>query len=136
MYNKCMGRNTRVFIPSTSDIKIMFTIQKLNSENLYPTSHGVYKILSGSMEDEYINYREYETFATLLSYSSKHVSRLIMMLLRNKYIERIYDEKTNELYLKIGIKGEMFLLDYSKKHKYSFTKKENNKKPTIVKIEK
>ena len=74
------------------------------------------------------------TYATLLSYSSKHVSRLIMMLVRNHYLEKVYDEKTNELYLSISAKGEMFLRDYSKKHKYSFIKKNANKKPTIVEI--
>lgn len=131
-----MAYSRKVFVPSTSDIKILRTVQILNSKDLYPLPLGIYKILSGSGEDEYLEYRNMPTYATLLSYSSKHVSRLIMMLCRNHYLEKVYDEKTNELYLKISGKGEMFLSQYDKKHKYSFIKKSANKKPTIIKIEK
>lgn len=131
-----MTRNKKIFVPCTSDIKILRTVQLLNSKDLYPLPQGVFKILSGSGEDEYIAYREMPTYATLLSYSSKHVSRLIMMLCRNHYLEKVYDERTNELYLKISAKGEMFLTNYDKKHKYSFIKKSSNKKATIIKINK
>lgn len=131
-----MVRKAKVFIPSTSDIKVLKTVQLLNEMDLYPLPQGVYKILSGSGEDEYFEYRNLPTYATLLSYSSKHVSRLIMMLVRNHYLEKVYDEKTNELYLKLSIKGDLFLTDYTKKHKYSFIKKSSNKKPLIVKISK
>ena len=91
-----MVRAKKVFIPSTSDIKILKTVQILNSKDLYPLPLGIYKILSGSGEDEYISFREMPTYATLLSYSSKHVSRLIMMLVRNHYLDKIYDEKLNQ----------------------------------------
>ena len=130
-----MTRNKKVFVPSTSDIKILQTVKLLNERDLYPLPGGVFKILCGSGEDEYIEYRDMPTYATLLSYSSKHVSRLIMMLVRNHYLDKVYDEKTNELYLKLSVKGDMFLTQYSKKHKYSFIKKSTNKKPLIVKIE-
>ena len=78
-----MAYSRKVFVPSTSDIKILRTVQILNSKDLYPLSLAIYKILSGSGEDEYLEYRNMPTYATLLSYSSKHVSRLIMMLCRN-----------------------------------------------------
>ena len=56
------------------------------------------------------------------------------MLLRYGYLERKYDEKTDELYLKLSSKGELFLFDYHRKHKYSFKKKSGEKKPLIVEI--
>lgn len=129
-----MANRSKIFIPSTSDIKILRTVSYLNDLNLYPLSQGVYKILSGSSEEEFKEYSVCPTFGTLLSYGSKHVSRLIMMLLRNDYLEKKYDVKTNELYLKITGKGIKFLNDYDKKHKYLFKKKENNCKTLIVKI--
>ena len=129
-----MARMKKDYLPTTSDIKILETVQYLNKQDLYPLSQGVYKILSASGEPEYVIYRDIPTYGTLLSYASKHISRLVMMLLRYGYLERIYDEKSDDLYLKLSVKGEMFLLDYHKKHKYSFKKKSGEKKPLIVKI--
>ena len=122
------------YIPSTSDIKILKTVSLLNERDLYPLALGVYKIITGSDEPEYQKYKELETYSTLISLNSKHVSRLIMMLLRKGYLENIYDENTNELYLKISDKGSKFLFDYSKKHKYSFKRKVGAEKPLIVEI--
>ena len=67
-----------------------------------------------------------------MSYPSKKMSRLVMMLLRYHYLERIYDEATNELYLKVAPKGETELIKYHKKHKYSFTKKKVKEKPLFL----
>ena len=133
-YTYFMARMKSDYIPSTSEIKILETVSYLNEKNLYPLPLGVYKILIGSSEDEYIIYHDIPTYRTLTSFSSKHISRLIMMLLRNNYLAKIYDEKTNELYLKITDKGVAFLLHYHKKHKYSFHKKTPSKKPLIVEI--
>lgn len=129
-----MRRNKNIYLPSTSDIKILITVEELNKDNLYPLPQGVFKILSASGEDEFLAYRHLSTYGTLLSYSSKHISRLIMMLVRNKYLEKIYDRNTDSLCLKISSKGTTFLLDYRKKHKYLFIKKEANKKPLIIEI--
>ena len=126
--------NKKTYIPSTSDIKILETVALLNKDNLYPLPLGVYKILVGSGEKEFLKYSNLPTYSTLTSFSSKHISRLIMMLLRNGYLARIYDEKSDELYLKITEKGDVFLFDYHKKHKYKFVKKIDNKKPLIVEI--
>ena len=129
-----MRRAKIEFVPSTSDIKILRTIYLLNEQNLYPLALGVYKILIGSKEPEFERCRSLETFSTLISPNSRHVSKLIMMLLRNRYLENIYDENTNELYLKITEKGKVFLNDYYKKHKYSFKKKNSEPKVLIVEI--
>lgn len=122
------------YIPSTSEIKILETVSYLNEKGLYPLPLGVYKILIGSSEDDFIIYHDLPTYRTLTSFSSKHISRLIMMLLRNNYLSKIYDEKSDELYLKIADRGVAFLLHYHKKHKYSFRKKVVSKKPLIVEI--
>ena len=128
-----MARET-IYIPSTSDIKVLDTVDALNKKNLYPLPQGVYKILVGSVEPEFIIYQDLPTYGTLISFSSKHISRLIMMLLRHGYLSRIYDEKSDELYLKLTEKGDIFLFKYHKKHKYSFVKRDDNKKPLIVEI--
>ena len=74
-------RMKKVYIPTTSDIKILETVSLLNKQNLYPLPQGVFKILSASGEPEYIVYKDLPTYGTLLSYPSKHISRLVMMLL-------------------------------------------------------
>lgn len=129
-----MKRMKKEYTPSTSDIKILDTVELLNKKDLYPLPLGVYKILSGSSEPEYIIYHELSTYRTLTSYSSKHISRLIMMLLRNGYLGKIYHPESDELYLKITDKGALFLLKYHKKHKYKFQKKTPSKKPLIIEI--
>lgn len=129
-----MGHVRLEYYPATSDIKILKTVQILNEMDLYPLALGVYKIISGSKDPEYERYQSLETYSTLISLNSRHVSRLVMMLLRNGYLENIYDENTNELYLKITQKGVSFLSDYHKKHKYSFKRKSSESKPLIVEI--
>ena len=131
-----MRKTKKVYIPSTTDIKILETVKLLNDNDEYPLPLGVFHILAGSPAPEFAKYQDLATFKTLTSYTSKHVSRLIMMLIRNEYLHKIYDENTNELYLEITEKGDLFLFDYHKKHKYKFVKKVPSKKPLIVKIEK
>lgn len=131
-----MRKTKKIYIPTTTEIKILDTIKLLNDSSEYPLPLGVYNILVGSPAPEFEKYQELPTFKTLTSYTSKHISRLIMMLLRNEYLRKIYDEKTNELYLEITEKGDLFLFDYHKKHKYRFVKKIPSKKPLIVKIAK
>ena len=58
----------------------------------------------------------------------------IMLLVRHKYLEKIYVEKEDELFLKISIFGKSFLLDYHKKHKLKYKKKEKQIKRTIIHI--
>ena len=131
-----MRKTKKAYIPSTTEIKILDTVKLLNDNNEYPLPLGVFKILSGSTDPEFEKYQELGTYKTLTSYTSKHISRLIMMLLRNDYLYKIYDENSDELYLALSDKGLVFLLDYHKKHKYKFVRKTPNKKPLIVKINK
>ena len=131
-----MRQTKKNYIPTTSEIKILDTVLLLNEQDEYPLPLGVYYILVGSNEPEFVKYQNLSTYKTLTSYSSKHISRLIMMLLRNNYLAKIYDEKSDDLYLCVTDKGKMFLFNYHKKHKYKFVKKELSKKPLIIKIEK
>lgn len=126
--------NKKIYVPSTSEVKILDTVYFLNKQNLYPLPLGVYKILIGSVEPEFVIYQELPTYSTLTSFSSKHISRLIMMLLRYGYLARIYDEKSDELYLKLTDRGDLFLFEYHKKHKYKFVKRSESKKPLIIEI--
>lgn len=131
-----MRKMRKEYIPTTTEIKILDTVKLLNDNGEYPLPLGVFNILAGSPAPEFEKYQDLATFKTLTSYTSKHISRLVMMLLRNGYLHKIYDEKTNDLYLEITEKGDLFLFNYHKKHKYKFVKKVPSKKPLIVKIEK
>ena len=129
-----MKKARNEYILETSDYKILETVSLLNKNDLYPLSEGVYKILAGVDDDETKLYKNIATYKTLISYNSKKVARLIMMLLRYHYLERVYDPESDKLYLKVAPKGEMDLVKYRKKHKYKFATKEVNNEPTIVKL--
>ena len=131
-----MKKESNVYKLCTNDLKIIETISLLNEMDIYPLPEGVYKILKGDESEEIDPYRELSTYKTLVSYNSKKVSRLIVMLIRYKYLERIFDEATNELYLKVAPKGETELIKYRKKHKYKFAKKQVKSKPLFVTIKK
>ena len=129
-----MKKARNEYILETSDYKILETVSLLNKNDLYPLSEGVYKILAGVDDDETKLYKNIATYKTLISYNSKKVARLIMMLLRYHYLERVYDPESDKLYLKVAPKGEIELVKYRKKHKYKFATKEVNNEPTIVKL--
>ena len=127
-----MKKESNVYKLCTNDLKIIETINLLKKKNIYPLPECVYLILKGDESDEIRQFSELPTYKTLVSYSSKKISKLIVMLIRYQYLERIYDENTNELYLKVATKGELELIKYHKKHKYSFTKKKVKEKPLFV----
>lgn len=129
-----MNRNKKTFVPSTTHYKILETIEELNKNDDYPLPQGVGKILKGIVDEETSKYQSIRTFQTIISYSSKKICRYALVLLRHGYIEKIYDKKTNELYLKISQFGVSALQEYRKKHKKSFVKKKQLAKPTIVRI--
>lgn len=123
------------FEPTTSHYKILQTIKLLNDKHLYPLPEGVGKILRGEEDDEAILYKDFPTYKTLISYPSKKICRYILMLLRYEYLTKIFDRKSNELYLRITEFGKIELEKYLKKYKPKFKKKVVASKPTIVKID-
>jgi len=128
--------NTNEFRLTTSHYKILLTVSLLNDLGYYPLPSGIRKILIGKVDDETKEFVEFPTFNTLISFPSKKISRYVMMLHRYHYVDKIYDSKTDELYIKITDLGLSSLLKYQKKHKRSFTKKKVTSNPTIVKITK
>ena len=122
-------------ILETSDYKILETVSLLNKDNYYPLPEGVYRILSGDEDEDIAKFSYLSTYKTLISFNQKKVSRLIVMLLRYRYLERVYDPNTDKLYLKLAPLGEMELLKYRKKHKYTFAKKKVNKSTCIVHLD-
>lgn len=120
----------------TNDLKILETISLLNKEDKYPLAECVYLILTGDESEDVQEFNNFPTFKTLVSYPSKKVSRLIIMLIRYGYLERIYDEASDKLYLKVSVKGDMELLKYHKKHKYSYKKKQVKHKQLYAVIKK
>ena len=114
--------------------KILDTVSYLNKQHKYPLAEGVYKIVSGQEDDESKSYKDVPTYGTMISYSSKKISRLCIMLLRYKYLGYILDRKSNELYLQITDKGRSALFDFHKRHKNGYCKVNKQNKPTIVEI--
>lgn len=117
-----------------SDYKILDTVFELNKHDYFPLSDGVYKILKGVVDEETVQYINYPTFSTLISCKSKKISMSIMLLVRYGYLGKIFDKKTEELYLQITELGKSTLVDFHKKHKVKYIKKSKDFKATIIKI--
>ena len=130
-----MRKEGNVYVLETCDLKILETVSLLNKDNYYPLSEGVYLILSGDDDEDIEKFSTLSTYKTLVSFNQKKISRLIVMLIRYKYLERVYDPSTDKLYLKISALGETELIKYHKKHKYKFATKKVKKSPVIVKLE-
>lgn len=130
-----MRKERNVNVLETCDLKILETVSLLNKDHFYPLSEGVFLILSGDDDEDIQKFNYLPTFKTLISFNQKKISRLIVMLLRYHYLERVYDPNTDKLYLKITALGETELINYHKKHKYKFTTKKVKKSPSIVKLE-
>ena len=130
-----MRKERNVYVLETCDLKILETVSLLNKDNYYPLSEGVYLILTGDDDEDIQKFSYLPTFKTLISFTQKKISRLIVMLIRYRYLERVYDEASDKLYLKIAPLGETELIKYRKKHKYNFTTKKVKKSPVIVKLE-
>lgn len=118
-----MKKASNTYILSLVDIKILDTVSLLNEKKIYPLPEGVYLILKGSERNEIDDYRHLPTYKTLVSFSQKKISKFIMMLLRYHYLENKYDIPSDKFYLKITDKGIVALIDYHKKHRYSYKQK-------------
>ncbi|HHT67369.1 MAG TPA: hypothetical protein GX010_04010 [Erysipelotrichaceae bacterium] len=115
--------------------KVLLTIKLLNDLNYYPLNEGVFKILSGKIDDETERFSAFPTFGTLSSFTNKKISHLTLMLFRHGYINKIFDSKRNKLYFRITEFGEQSLDTYGKKHKLRFSHRKTRFEETIVKID-
>ena len=114
--------------------KILETVSLLNKDGYYPLNEGIYKIVTGKKDDETMKFSSLPTYSTLISYPSKKICNLTLMLFRNKYLEKVYDPKSDDLYFKITKLGQDSLEKYLKRKHNSYAKKTITKKQTIVKI--
>lgn len=116
--------------------KLLDTVKWLNDQHLYATAIGVHKIVHGDIDQDTVNLTKCPTFSTLISYGSKKVARFLLALHRYGYVIKVYDKKTNTLYISITLKGRQALELYHKKHKAIYKKGSKKFKPEIIKIEK
>ena len=114
--------------------KVLLTISELNKKSYYPLNEGIFKILSGVIDEETTPFMNLITFESLSSYSSKKICRLTLMLFRHGYISKIFDPSSKKLFFRTTEQGEKALLDFSKKHRCSFARRKLKNDLTIVKI--
>ena len=112
------------FSPNLSQYKILVTIYELNSKNIFPLPEGVFHILNGDEKE----FDTISTFSTLCTYTSKKISRLLLLLYRYGYVKKFYDENTDKLYLELSEFGYVQTKKFISKHPTPF-KKHNKKKP-------
>lgn len=114
--------------------KVLVTIKALNDLHYYPLNEGIYKILVGVVDEDTKPFVDLDCFGTLISFTSKKVCRLTMMLYRYGYIGRIFDTQTKKLYFSLTDKGIEVTEAFLKTHKKPFARRNKNVTPTIVKI--
>lgn len=129
-----MYKKVDKFKLSVSHFKILQTVQELNKMHLYPTPKGVNNILSGKRDNETKQYVNIKTYGTLISYPGRKLCSYILNMTRRDYLGYIYDKKSDAMYLRITEKGEGEIIQYEKKHKNLYRKKEPHRKPEIVEI--
>ena len=115
--------------------KVLITIKALNDLHYYPLNEGIYKILVGVVDEDTKQFTDLDCFGTLISFTSKKVCRLTMMLYRYGYIGRIFDTQTKTLYFSLTDKGREVTESFLKNHKKPFARRSKNITPTIVKID-
>ncbi len=115
--------------------KVLITIKALNDLHYYPLNEGIYKILVGVVDEDTKPFVDLDCFGTLISFTSKKVCRLTMMLYRYGYIGRIFDTQTKKLYFSLTDKGVEVTEAFLKTHKKPFARRNKNVTPTIVKID-
>lgn len=130
-----MKRKTRnVFTLTVSHYKILQTVKELNEKDLYPSAKGVNNILSGALDEETRKYNEYSTYGTLISFPGRKLCSYILNMVRRGYLTYVYDENSDDMYLKITEKGEASLFTFNRRHKTSYKRKTPHKKAEIVLI--
>ena len=115
--------------------KVLITIKALNDLHYYPLNEGIYKILVGVVDEDTKPFVDLDCFGTLISFTSKKVCRLTMMLYRYGYIGRIFDAQTKKLYFSLTDKGIEATETFLRNHKKPFARRNKNVTPTIVKID-
>lgn len=114
--------------------KVLSTISELNKLSYYPLNEGIFKIVTGVIDDETSKFTNLMSFATLTSFTSKKICHLTLMLFKKGLISRVFDPNTKKLYFTITEKGQQLLAAYFTKHKKGFARRKPKIIPTIVEI--
>ena len=122
------------FVINQTYYKVLLTVSELNKKSLYPLNEGIYKILTGVIDEETSGLMDLSTFATLSSYTSKRICHLTLMLFRHNLIGKIFDPVSKKLYFRTTDSGENALLDFAKNHRCSFARRRQKSAMTIAKI--
>ena len=123
-------QNNNSYPVNITHIKIMMTISLLNKEQFYPNVRGVEEILNGNND----KYDYLDTYMTLVSVKGRKLCSMITNLIRHKYLTYIYDDNSDDMYLKITDFGQSFLDNYLSKHQIKLNKKVRVSRPNIVYI--
>ncbi len=115
--------------------KVLITIKALNDLHYYPLNEGIYKILVGVVDEDTKQFVDLDCFGTLISFTSKKVCRLTMMLYRYGYLGRVFDTQTKKLYFSLTDKGIEATETFLRNHKKPFARRNKNVTPTIVRID-
>ena len=123
IFRMTMRKRKSTFRLTVSHFKILETVDELNQQHDYPTAKGVNNILSGKPDQETKKFINIKTFGTLLSFPGRKLCSYILNMVRRGYLTYVYDEKSDQMYLKITEKGQAELFTFNKKHKTSYKKK-------------
>ena len=122
------------YIINVTDYKVLLTIKYLNDLNYQPSSLGVFKILSGVVDEETEMFQLCETFQVIVSFTNKKITRIINNLVSNGYIKRTYSEEDDDYYYQLTDLGSASIENYKKHHKIHLKKHEINKKKSFIKV--
>lgn len=115
-------------------IKILDTVNFFTDELYLITANGVFKILIGSTEDEFLPFVNCLTFGTGKYYSSRKVNFAIKTLIKEGYLLNLFDRDNGSFYLKISEKGKMVLDEHFQRKNHVYKKKKSKESKNIVRM--
>ena len=117
---------------SLAHYKILITISELNDKEFYPTTKGVFNVLTGKEDNETILFTYLRTYGSLISIQSRRVCAYIKYLEKLEYITEVYNKENDDLYLKITPLGDSIAQLYLHKNKKGFNKVDKKPKKEII----
>ena len=123
------------YYPNSLEIKILLTIEYLNSLKFYPNSEGIYKLLKGIVDEETKELLNCPTFSILVSAQKKKISLKTSLLVRHDFIANKYIIEKDMMVFELSHKGKCFLKEFHKTHKKNYLRKCPKTTISIVKID-
>lgn len=122
------------FLLRISHVRIIQAVYELNLTSHYPNKDGIQKVLNGEIDQDTKEHQNLMSFGSSLSFQGRRLASQITVLVRRGYLAYVYDNNTDQCFLKATTKGIADLEAYKSTHKVSFEKKNAVSKQTIVKI--